>query len=135
MKFSREDYWKLTNDQKAKLRLAKGLNPLPFLSSDTTVKSANTTITVPTVVTTTTSTPESSASHLRQVLSNRNVRTTTDSTASPQLDYNGSTYQRITNMVNITYCLTHALQQQHQQGALIYGGTNGGMSGNDLRVL
>ena len=70
---------------------------------------------------------------LRQTLSNRAARTTPTNNDS-QIIHNGSTYQRITNHVNICYHI-QSLSRQTAFGALIDGGANGGMSGSDVRVI
>jgi len=128
MTFTSEEYNKLTHDQKVQFRAAKGKTPWPT-STPNIVN--NTTIT-PTVVTNSDSDPAAD-SHLRQVISNRNVQTTTASDPN-QVTYNGQTYQRITNTLNVTYIVNNASRHLHH-GSLIDGGANGGMSGDDVRVI
>ena len=71
---------------------------------------------------------------LRQTLSNRAVRTTPNNDVIDQFTHNGSTYQCITNHINISYDI-HSVFRQSALGALIDGGANGGMNGCDVRVI
>jgi hypothetical protein len=131
MKFTSEEYLKLTHDQKVKLRAAKGLTPWP--TTPKTTRAANSSTVTPTPVATTPAVTEPPADHLRQVLSNRNTRTPSDSD-SQQVTFNGATYQRITNATNVSYRVNNS-SRCPQSGSLIDGGANGGMSGNDVRVI
>jgi hypothetical protein len=136
MKFHPDEWKKLSPSQKAKLRTAKGLPsltpPIPRETNNTTVQ--------PVVVTPIEIAPVipvvSSDSLLRQTLSNRAVRTSppNNNDVIDQFTHNGSTYQRITNHLKISYHIQSA-SRQNALGALIDGGANGGMSGCDVRVI
>ena len=81
-----------------------------------------------------------SGSHLRQMLSQAHNRTSqshtattqvVDSTTPQQIAYNGHTYTQM--HAKLEYRVS---QHNHSHsGSLIDGGANGGMSGNDVRVL
>jgi hypothetical protein len=128
MKFSTEEYHKLTQDQKVKLREVKGMTPWP----KSTPKVVNSTTVTPAVVHPT-DLEQAAGSHLRQILSNRNVQSPA-SDDSNQVTFNGQTYQRITNTLNVTYRVNNA-SRHFQHGSLIDGGANGGMSGADVIVI
>ena len=125
IKFVPDEWKKLTPAQKAQLRTAKGLPSLP--PTPRTVNTATTQPPPPDAVTT--STPEP-GSHLRTVLSNRSVRSNNEN----QLTINGETYQRIVNLTKIMYKISNASLSTHL-GSLIDGGSNGGLSGEDVCVI
>jgi hypothetical protein len=107
MKFQPEEWAKLTPAQKSQLCAAKGLTSLPTSPREaniTTVTPIATHVDSVSVVAAVTS-----DSLLRQTLSNMAARTPSDSVN--QLNYNGSTYQRIANHVNICYHVQSASRQ------------------------
>ena len=135
MKFHPDEWKKLTAVQKTQLRTAKGLPSLPSTpreSNNTTIQPVSAPISIAPVI----PMVSSGDSLLRQTLSNRTVRTAPAPSGSviDQFTHDGSTYQRITNHVKISYHI-HSASRQNAIGALIDGGANGGMSGSDVRVI
>jgi hypothetical protein len=112
MKTQPEEWSKLTADQKSQLRAAKGLPTLP-----TTPREAHITTVAPIATpidSVSVGTKITGDSLLRQTLSNKAARTPTYNDSVNQLNYNGSTYQRISNHVNICYTVQSASRQnQH----------------------
>jgi hypothetical protein len=128
------EWSKLTPAQKSQLRAARNLTPKPTPTPEPAQPAlhvhaadlqSNSVAASPTV-------PAPTDSHLRQLLSNCTVRTS--GSDNNQVTFNGQTYQRITNTVNVSYQLQHASRRIHQ-GSLVDGGANGGMSGCDVRVI
>jgi hypothetical protein len=68
---------------------------------------------------------------LCQTPSTKAARTPTYNDSGNQLNYNGSTHQRIANHVNHV----QSAFRQNQHVSLIDGGGNGGMSGRDVHVI
>jgi hypothetical protein len=99
MKFSTEEFHKLTNAQKTQLRVVKGLPPYVHRNVHTTTVTPVTPTTSVSPATTGAS-AVSSESPLRQVLSNKNVRFDANPPAN-QVQIEGHTYQRIVNFHNI----------------------------------
>jgi Reverse transcriptase (RNA-dependent DNA polymerase) len=144
--FTTEDYRKLTRAQKDRLReLHQQRRARRGVSSATQAAASNVVVnaatqssvspTAPTVVT-----HVDSGSHLRQMLSQAHNRTSqshtattqvVDNTTPQQITYNGHTYTQM--HAKLEYRVS---QHNHSHsGSLIDGGANGGMSGNDVRVL
>lgn len=138
MKFKTEEYQKLSAAQKLQLRIAKGYGPYPVNASPSPRTVNNMDVQAITPVVTESPAPNvpiQADSHLRQTLSNRSVRTDTATNNNvEQVGYNGHTNQRITNMVKAQYHINDA-QRITQQGSLIDGGANGGMSGDDVTII
>jgi hypothetical protein len=116
MKFKPEEWNQLSAEQKNQICVAKNIpprlpNPPPTLH-------VNAMQVLPTI-TPTPNVPVPADSHLRQVLSNRNVRTSTADTN--QVTVNGQAYQHITNTVNVSYQIQNAARHTHK-GAFIDGG-------------
>ena len=134
MIFKSDEWNKLSAAQKSQLRVAKNIPPKPSPSPNPPPTQINATDIQPNPIPTVPnpSVPTPTDSHLRQVLSNRTVRTT--NADNNQVTFNGQTYQRITNTVNVSYQMHNAARHSHQ-GSLIDGGANGGMSGSDVRIL
>jgi hypothetical protein len=102
MIFKPEEWNKLMPAQKSQLRAAKRLPPKP---SQTPVPAQpalqiHATDLQPNIVAASPIVPAPTSSHLRQVLSNRTARTS--GSDNNQVTFNGQTYQRITNTVNVS---------------------------------
>ena len=146
--FSNDDYRKLTAAQKDRLRELhqnkrnrRQANIHTQSSVDDTVSSTASTLRIsnanqaptptPTVVTS-----SDNGSHLRQVLSQTQNRPATSNdqrdSAPLQISYQGRTYSQM--HTNLTYSISQHHSQTHT-GSLLDGGANGGMSGDDVRVI
>jgi hypothetical protein len=128
MKFHPDEYAKLTAEQKVKLRVSKGLPPQPAH------RAANVTTVQPTAPPAPVlANAEAPDTHLRTLLSNRHART---AGTDDQVTVNGCTYQRVINVVNVSfYSMYNAQWDTPVFGSLLDGGANGGMSGNDVRII
>jgi hypothetical protein len=140
MLFTDDEFAKLTFAQKNALRVAKGQVPwTPRFPASEQPRSINNSMVypvLPTNPTIATPTGDTSDSHLRQLLSNKHVRFSeeTPEPSTQQVTYQGQLYQRVVKVANVIYNLNNASIAQ-QLGSLIDGGANGGMSGDDVRVL
>jgi Reverse transcriptase (RNA-dependent DNA polymerase) len=147
MRFSTDDYAKLTKEQKSKLYELKQQSKNTNNSTTTTTPSpTNVQVNSSQVQPQPTSsplavTPSNPGTNVRQLLSNSSacepVTVTANSTTvttPSQLSYGGHTYNLSLNKCTITYSISeHVISDP--SGALIDGGANGGMSGSDVRVL
>ena len=144
--FSRDDYRQLTQTQKDQLRELHERRRMRLQASSATHAPAHS-IVVHTATQAASSppssmvaTPSDGGSHLRQVLSQAHSRVpdshtamtqVIDNTSPRQISYNGRTYTQMLH--NLVYKVN--LHSFEHSGSLIDGGANGGMSGNDVRVL
>ena len=115
MSFSSDDWKKLTNTQKTKLRELKA-NARASTNNQSSYSTNNATQSQPSSSIAPSSTPSQTQNSLRNVLSNSTSRVS---------------FQQ--NTCKCTYSI-----HQHQtktSGALVDGGANGGLSGSDVRVL
>jgi hypothetical protein len=140
MLFQPEEYAKLSFAQKNALRSAKGLPAFtprtPGSETTRTIYNTTTTPVIPVITPVVPTSNDTTESHLRQLLSNKHVRFADEvaDPASQQVTYQGQTYQRITKITNVVYSFNNA-SIVYQHGSLIDGGANGGMSGDDVRVV
>ena len=147
--FSAEDYRRLTAAQRDNLRelhankrnRRQANSTTQSTSSASSVPSPTSTMNIsnanqqPTTVATAVTTPDN-GSHLRQVLSQASNRSTTSTaqsdTAPLQISFQGRTYSQM--HTKFTYSISQRQSNTHT-GSLLDGGANGGMSGDDVRVI
>ena len=139
MFFKRQDYFKLTQDQKTQLKrlheqAKNSTSPNTTIASTYNVNTSNTTPSVP-------SSDYQPDSSIRQLLSNRAARSSNSeqpgvnfqSPPVKEIIQNGHKY-RIVNMADTHYHVGNS-KRVSNQGSLIDGGANGGMAGKDVKVI